>query len=224
MIRTALYWVPILVDPLWQIGARWLGRDAETNAAVAQPDIAGIAEVTADARMYSFHATLKPPMALRPGVEWDELVAATEKVAATVAAFDLPALEVGDLGGFLALRDIAPSAAMQALADVCVAGLDHLRQPPGEAELARRRRARLSAAHEAMLVRWGYPYVFETWFFHMTLTRRLSAAELAVYRPAAEEMFLDTLRAPRRVMDVCLCTQASPGAPFILAERFALTG
>ena len=37
-----------------------------------------------------------------------------------------------------------------------------------------------------MLLRWGYPYVFGTWFFHMTLTRRLSADEKRVYMPAAE--------------------------------------
>ena len=33
---------------------------------------------------------------------------------------------------------------------------------------------------DAMLVRWGYPYVFDTWFFHMTLTRRLSDAEKSI--------------------------------------------
>ena len=72
------------------------------------------------------------------------------------------------------LRETEPSAALQALADACVEQLDRFRAPPSDAELARRRRASLTPRQDAMLVRWGYPYVFDTWFFHMTLTRRLT--------------------------------------------------
>jgi putative phosphonate metabolism protein len=221
-MRVALYYAPALDDPLWALGAQWLGRDAETNAPVEQPDIANIIEITAEARMYGFHATLKPPMALRPGVTWDSVVTAADDIAASLAPFDLPRLEVADLHGFLALRDAEPSAALQELTDACVKGLDHLRQPPTEAELARRRHSGLSAQQEAMLVRWGYPYVFRAWFFHMTLTRRLTPTEHALYQPAAEAMFNETLRAPRRVTDFGLFVQQAPGKPFVLAERLPL--
>ncbi len=223
-MRVALYYAPALDDPLWALGARWLGRDPETNEPLAQPNLPGIADITADPRGYGFHATLKPPMRLRPGRSWDDVVTASVDIAATLPPFDLPRLEVADLQGFLALRDAEPSAPLQKLADACVRGLDHLRAPPTEDELARCRRAKLRPEHEAMLVRWGYPYVFETWFFHMTLTRRLSLAELAVFRPAAEAMFADTLRAPRRVSDICLFVQADGTAPFTLAERLPLRG
>lgn len=223
-MRVALYYVPPVDDPLARLGAKWLGRDVATNERVAQPDIAGIAEVTTDARLYGFHATLKPPMALRPGIDLDAAIAAAKDVAAAMASFVLPRLEVADLHGFLALRDAEPSAALQALADQCVVGLDHLRAPPAEGELERRRRSRLSAEQDAMLVRWGYPYVLSTWFFHMTLTRRLNAAELGVFRPAVEETFRDALRATRHVKEIGLCVQASAGAPFILVERLLLRG
>jgi putative phosphonate metabolism protein len=223
-MRVALYYAPALDDPLWSLGARWLGRDPETNAPMTQPDLSGIVEITAEAASYGFHATLKPPMRLREGTSWDDVVTATEDIASTLPPFDLPRLEVADLQGFLALRDAEPSAALQVLSDSCVRGLDHLRASPTEEELARRRKANLSAEHEAMLVRWGYPYVLESWFFHMTLTRRLSLAELAIFRPAAEAMFADTLRAPRRVVDICLFAQPSNGAPFTLAERLPLRG
>ena len=75
-----------------------------------------------------------------------------------------------------------------------------------------------------MLVRWGYPYVFGTWFFHMTLTRRLSAEEKAVYLPAASAWFASALEGPRRVTDICLFTQVDPEAPFRIAERLPLRG
>jgi hypothetical protein len=75
-----------------------------------------------------------------------------------------------------------------------------------------------------MLVRWGYPYVFRTWFFHMTLTRRLSPGEKSIFMPAAEAWFAPALSERRAVRDICLFTQAAPGAAFTLAERISLCG
>lgn len=222
--RVAVYHAPAFDDPLWRRAASWLGRDPETNAKVGQPLIEGLAGLTADPSHYGFHATLKPPMRLAAGQDWNSLVEATEKLAASIAPFDLPRLEVADFKGFLALRESEPCPALQSLADRCVGELDAFRAPPDEAELARRRNGRLTEAQDAMLARWGYPYVFETWFFHMTLTRRLSADEHARIRPALENHFSDVMDRPRRVTDVCLFTQASLTAPFNLAIRLPLLG
>ena len=223
-MRVAVYYAPALADPLWTLGAHWLGRDPEVNAPVVQPDIDGIAEYTADPRMYGFHATLKPPMSLRSGMTWDALVTEADDLAGRLAPFRLPRLEVTDLHGFLALTDAEPSTALRQLADACVVQLDHFRAPPGEAELARRRRSKLSDAQEANLVRFGYPYVLGTWFFHMTPTRRLSAAEKTVIKPQVEAMFAEALRTPRQVDSICLYVQAAPSTPFTLAERLSLRG
>jgi putative phosphonate metabolism protein len=222
--RVAIYYAPRRDDPLFAAATSWLGRDAETNAPAPQPDLPGIAEITAEPRGYGFHATLKPPMRLAPGTSWAELVAATRRLASRVAPFDLPALAVSDVHGFLALREAEPCAPLQGLADACVAELDAFRAPPSEAELARRRRAGLTPAQDAMLLRWGYPYVFQTWFFHMTLTRRLSGAEKALFMPAAERHLAAAVSARRRVEDICLFTQAGAGEPFVIAERIALVG
>jgi putative phosphonate metabolism protein len=223
-MRVAVYYAPALDDPLWSLGAEWLGRDPETKVAVMQPDIAGLSELTADARMYGFHATLKPPMTLRSGLSWDALVTEAEDLAAGIAPFDLPRLEIADLHGFLAMIDTTPSAELRALADACVTRLDNFRAIPGEAELARRRNSKLSGAQEANLVRWGYPHVLDTWFFHMTLTRRLTTAEHLEIRLEAEAMFNQTLQTSRRVTDICLFVQSAPGAAFVLAERLPLKG
>lgn len=223
-MRVGLYYAPAADDPLWAAGTRWLGRDPETNAPMPQPALPDIAAITEDARGYGLHATLKPPMHLCDGCGWDDVLAATRAVAASVPAFELPRLAVTDLGGFLALCETAPSACLQAAADACVAGLDHLRAPPSDAELARRRARALPPAQEANLRRWGYMYVFATWQFHITLTRRLTAEEKAVYRPAAEAYFAEALAMPRRVTELSLFTQAGPGAPFVVAERVRLEG
>ncbi len=221
-MRVALYYAPAAADPLWTRGAEWLGRDPLADAPRAQPALPDIAAVTAEPRLYGFHATLKPPMALRDGVTWDDVVRTTRAIAATIPAFDLPALAVADLHGFLALRETAPSPALQALADACTAGADALRAPSSADELARRRRAQLSADQEANLLHWGYPYVFASWKFHMSLTRRLTAEEHARIRPVAKSWFGYALGMPRRVADICLFAQREPGAPFVLAERVPL--
>jgi putative phosphonate metabolism protein len=222
--RVAIYYAPAADDPLAYAAARWLGRDAETGASVVQPKVPDIDTVTAEPRLYGFHATLKPPFRLRDGVRWDDLLGAAERLAANTAPFDLPRLFVADLRGFLALRESEPCPPLQTLADDAVARLDAFRAPPDDAELARRRRSRLSAEQDAMLVRWGYPYVFETWFFHMTLTRRLDTDERAVLLPAAQAHFAASLSVPRRVDTLCLFTQREPGAPFVMAERLMLHG
>lgn len=222
--RVGIYYCPENHDPLFAAGAAWLGRNPSRVDRVAQPAIAGIEEVTAEARGYGFHATLKPPMRLASGCSWDALLTATHELAGRIAPFTLPRLAVMDPFGFLALRETAFCPPLQALADACVTALDRFRAPPSEAELARRRRARLTEAQEAMLVRYGYPYVLGTWFFHMTLTRRLSVEEHATWRPMVERFFAPAVAAERLVTDVCLFTQVGPGAPFVIARRIALTG
>jgi putative phosphonate metabolism protein len=220
--RVAVYYAPRTDDPLSVAAANWLGRDPASGAPMPQPDIAGIDDVTAEPRLYGFHATLKPPMKLTTGRTWSDVVAAATALTERIAPFDLPPLSVQDVFGFLALRETAACADLQALADACVEHLDPYRAPPSEMELARRRRARLTPRQDEMLARWGYPYVFDTWFFHMTLTRRLNTAEKQIFWREAETWFAHAIAAPRRVTDICLFVQPGPDAPFILRERLTL--
>jgi len=222
--RVAAYYAPLPEDPLFALAAAWLGRDPESGAATPQPDIPGIAEVTAEPRLYGFHATLKPPMRLAEGCQWSDVVEAATALAERTAQFDLPPLAVSDVFGFLALRETECCPPLQALADACVEHLDPLRAPATEAELARRRRSNLTPQQDAMLVRWGYPYVFDTWFFHMTLTRKLSADEKNVYQPKAEAYLARALAVSRRVTDICLFVQPAPDEAFVIARRLKLRG
>ena len=222
LVRVAAYYAPEIDDPLWAAGCAWLGRDPETGAALAQPAVAGLAAITADARLYGFHATLKAPMRL--ATRWSALLADAERLAGRLGPFWLPPLRVANLSGFLALRETAPSPALQAFADGCIEGLDAHRAPLSPEELARRRAARLDPDEDAMLLRWGYPSAFATWRLHMTLSCRLDDAERERVGAAAEAWFGTALAASRRVTSLCLFTQAAPGAPFMLAERLPLRG
>jgi hypothetical protein len=222
--RFALYWAPDRTDPLHEAGSSWLGRDAETGAPVRQPVFPGIDlfEITRDARLYGLHATLKAPFRL--ATSYAALHDAIGALAARIRAFDLPPLAVTDLEGFLALTEQTPCLPLQALCDQAVADLEPHRAPPTEAEIARRRPERLTPEQRGNLLRWGYPHVFGAFFFHVTLTRRLTDEESALVRPAAEARIGPAARHPRRVSSVCLFSQAEPGVPFRIAERFALAG
>jgi putative phosphonate metabolism protein len=222
--RVAIYYAPLPEDPLTRLSSSWLGRDPASNVPVPQPSLEGISEMTAEPRCYGFHATLKPPMRLTEGTSQRDFRAAVRAMVADIAPFELPPLAVADLRGFLALRETVFCAPLQGLADACVERVDSFRAPPSDDELARRRHAQLTAEQDAMLSRWGYPYVFGTWFFHLTLTRRLSDAEKAAILPAAEAWFAPALAVPRRVEDICLFTQVAPGAAFTLTERIRLGG
>ena len=182
-----------------------MGRDPERGVAVPQPPLDGIADLTADARGYGFHCTLKPPMRLATsyGAFRDDVSAMVQ----SLRAFDMPPLAVADLSGFLAVRETSPSPELQALADACVAWPDRHRAPPDTAELARRRGKGLPPDADQLLLRWGYPGVFGRWRFHMTLTRRLQSQ--TDWRPAADAHFAAALAHARRVESICIFTQAA---------------
>ena len=222
--RIALYYAPGTDDPLHQRASAWLGRDAVIGAEIPQPAIAGVdlAEVTADARGYGFHATLKPPFRVQGDIQ--AALQAAQNFAARTAPFALPPLQITDLDGFLALREAEPCPPLQALADGAVTALDPHRAPATEAEIARRKPEKLSPRQREYLEAWGYPYVFAEWRFHMTLTRRLTPAEKAIILPAVTAALGDTPAISRTVTDICIFAQAAPGAPFTILERLKLRG
>lgn len=227
--RYAVYFAPEPGSALARFGAAWLGHDVATGEAAAQPAVAEISagrlhEITAEPRRYGFHATLKPPFALAENAASEGLADTVAALARRLPAFAAPPLVLSRISGFLALTLSAPCLDMQRLADLCVSEFDRFRAPPSEAELLRRRRANLSPRHEALLARWGYPYVMEEFRFHMTLTTRLDLAESAVVERALAPLVAPHCAAPLTLDAVSLFHQPSAGAPFRLISRYRLEG
>jgi putative phosphonate metabolism protein len=223
--RYAVYYAPARGDPLARRGAAWLGRDAYTGEALARPALEGLEgldldALTASPRDYGFHATLKAPFELAPGRSEAELVAFAETFAARQPAFTAP-LAVASLGRFIALRLAADSPGIQALHGACVRDFDTFRAPLSDFDLARRRKAPLTPDQDERLVAWGYPYAFEDFRFHMTLTD-------AVRDPATAERLIQALQAhfvdlegPHQFDSVALFKQDDRDAPFHILARFA---
>lgn len=210
--RYALYFVPEPGSALERFGRDWFaGRPPGIPAA-------RWAELTAEPRRYGFHATLKPPFRLREGLREADLLTAAESFAGEPAVVAAP-LETALLDGFLCLRPSRPEPALARLAEACVERLDRFRAPPTPVELARRRAQPLSSRQSALLECWGYPYVFDQFRFHMTLTGRRASDEAAML--AARAVPPDE---PLHVASLCLCVQTEPGADFSLLRRLPLVG
>ena len=181
-MRYAIYFTPPQDSPLTRLAASWLGRDPFNGASVPPPLVTGltpgeIAFHTAAARRYGFHATLKAPFLLAANETEAGLAEAVSEFAANVAPFVIPRLAVGQIDRFFALLPASPVAELDALAGNAVKAFDRFRSPMTEAEIERRNPDALSAEEFRNLCQWGYPYVFDTFRFHMTLTGRVASGE-----------------------------------------------
>jgi putative phosphonate metabolism protein len=222
--RSAIYLAPEPDSALEAFGCGWLGR-ALDGAPLAQSVVSGMEparlfEITRSPRHYGFHGTLKAPFVLASGRSAAALDQAAESFARHRRPFEVR-LQLGSLGGFIALLPAAPSPALDALAAECVEAFDPFRGPIAEAEIARRRASGLTPRQDSYLLRYGYPYVLDNFRFHMTLTERLSAPEhdrvLAILRERAAPICAK----PLRVDAIAVFEQPSAEAPFTLRRRFA---
>lgn len=227
--RFAIYFTPSPESELWRRGCAWLGRDADSGAAVDHPvleDLArdDIAAASAAPRHYGFHATLKPPFRLAAGHTADALYHDLKAFCKVRKPFETPPLDVGCLGDFIALKPRQPSAPLAQLAEDCVRGFDRFRASAPDAELAKRRKAGLTPRQDELLAQWGYPYVFDEFRFHMTLTGRLADGVRAAYESALRGYFAPVCEAPMRVDGIAVFSQSGPDAPFVMRRRFTFNG
>ena len=228
-MRYAIYYSPARDDLLAALGARWLGRDMFSGQALQQPlagdlDAERFAILTRDPRRYGFHATLKAPFRLADGITHEDIVQRFDAFAVGFEPFEMPDLAVARLGGFLALMPSRPVPELERIAASAVENFDDLRAPPSDEEIARRRPDSLSERERELLDKWGYPYVFDAFRFHMTLSGYLDdALEAEAISAAARRFFQPVLERPAVFSTIALCVEPAPAAPFRI-ERFAHLG
>lgn len=229
-MRYAIYYAASAEDPLMQLGNSWLGRDPFTGEAVAQPPVPGLSaerqrELTTSPRRYGFHATMKPPFALKNGTTAEDLAAAVQSFAEETGAFDIEGLQVTRLGRFLALTPVISNDRLNDLAASCVRHFEPFRAPLDAADQARRRTAGLTEKQDRYVEDWGYPYVFDEFRFHMTLSDKLEDdSEADRLEAAAKEYFAGVIDRSHRIASLGLYFEPSRGAPFIASRIFGLAG
>lgn len=230
--RVAVYAAPGSgVDPyaadLLERAESWLGRSAVGRAIDGQvPDgwtRDAVDALTVDARRYGFHGTLKAPFRLADGRTLEELDQAVAAFASGQPDVLIPRLTLTRLGHFFALSPGVDDAPLHTLADDVVTVLDDFRARLTESEIAGRRPEKLSERQRGLLTRWGYPYVFDEFRFHLTVTDRVPPDRQEDVRRTLCTWFAGSLGRDIAVDVLAIFVEAEPGAPFELYAKHPLT-
>jgi putative phosphonate metabolism protein len=219
--RYAIYFVPAPESPLYQAGAALLGYDVYSRKRLPFPGGLALGQddwfaLTSEPRTYGFHATLKAPFRLAPGRRAEELTAqlGTFAIAAREPVAIVPAVRT--IGSFAALVPGEPSPALDRLAADCVRAFDGFRAPLSDDERRKRLAAPLTDRHKENLERWGYPYVFEDFRFHMTLTGRIALARQETVLACLRQNLGGIEGRPLAVDRVAVLCQPDRNTPFHL--------
>ncbi len=224
-MRYAIYHTPDLDDPLSVAASNWLGRDAFGGPATIPELPSGWTverhtELVREARRYGFHATLKAPFTLAGNATEQELNDAFAELKPATGPIVIPSLVLRQIDGFFALVPEQPSDALNEFAGLIVREFDRFRAPLTQSDIERRNPEKLTESQRRQLERWGYPYVFEEFFFHMTLTGRVYGKESGEVRSLLEKHFSAFLGKPHTVSNIAIFVEPAPGWDFaVRTER-----
>lgn len=221
--RYAVYFTPM--GDLAEFGARWLGWDVATGMERTHPDAPGldVTALTKTPRKYGLHGTIKPPFRLRDGLNETGLQAALADFCATTPRFDLDGLALSRIGRFLALVPVGDTSALSAMAARAVTELDGFRAPLTDAELAKRRKSRLTPAQDQHLLDWGYPYVMDQFRFHITMSGPVNDATAQAALAVLEPLVAPVLPTPFGIDGLTLAGEDINGF-FHKVHRYTFTG
>ncbi|MGJ5178338.1 DUF1045 domain-containing protein [Bradyrhizobium oligotrophicum] len=225
--RYAIYYAPASDSALAAFGADLLGYDAWTSRDREFPrevvdSLPDWSELTADARKYGFHATLKAPFHLADSRSERELVDACAGFAAAPKTIPVIRPVMDAISGFLAVISGEASADLQKLAAACVEAFDPYRAPMDPEDRARRKPELLTPRQRDHLDRWGYPYVMEDFRFHMTLTCRLSDERRGPVLTMLQHRFAALQLTSLPVDRIALFRQPSPASRFSIIGSWAI--
>lgn len=223
--RFALYFTPETGSALDRFGAGVLGYDPATGADVPLTPLQGIKDtdrvaLTEEPRRYGFHATLKAPFWLKG--EGEELLKTVRTFAAVRPPIQAVRLTLKPVGQFLALVPDDDTRLLDLFAAEVIALFDKFRAPLSAGERERRLSTPLSPRHRALLETWGYPFVFEAFRFHMTLTGPLPEPQQSHWCESLREHLPDL--ASVSINALTLLRQDNPESRFRIIERVALGG
>jgi putative phosphonate metabolism protein len=228
--RYAVYYVPAPQSALYRFGSSLLGYDCYSGSEIGFPQALPVPEpawreLTQEPRRYGFHATLKAPFRLADGADEAELVEAFHAFCRSKAVAAVFTLVVAVVEGFIAIVPSENEPTVDRLAAACVAAFDRFRAPLSAHDRARRLGTALSDRQAQNLERWGYPYVFEDFRLHLTLTGRLPAERQATVLPFLRERFA-AAGGPGavRIDAVALLRQDDAEARFRVLSRVAVSG
>ena len=219
-MRYAIYFTPPAEDPLVHAASSWLGRDAfGRDVEEAAPQYGLIREPA----RYGFHGTLKAPFHLAAARSESELFDAFDEFAARTSPFEIGKMAIEQIGPFFALvPDTGHETQITKLAEDVVRSFEPFRAPLGHADIERRNPKALPERQRRYLLDWGYPYLFEEFRFHMTLTGKVAPEETASTYERLKSRFGSFDGKPMKISHLALFFEPERGAPFNVIRMRAL--
>lgn len=230
--RYAIYYAPRRDSLWWLFGCAWFGRDAITDTPMSRVklplyDDESLVRMTSVPCRYGFHATLKAPFRLTPDYRPQDLYARAASLAVSLQAAPVPTLQLTEIDDFVALSfdDASTGAtACNAIAAQCVADFEPLRAPLNATELARRTAAGLSLRQSQLLAAWGYPYVFDAFRFHFTLTGPLTRPQRRCVLDALTPLIAELQQEALELDALWVYRQSAPQANLVAMRRYGFDG
>jgi hypothetical protein len=225
--RYAIYFVPAADSALYRFGAAMLGYDCYTGNDVDFPgslpmETGAWRDLTGEPRRYGFHATLKAPFHLAKDADEPALIDALPAFCRSVESVPAFVPIVAALAGFIAIVPAAADPAVDRLAADCVTAFDRFRVPMS-AQDRDRRVVGLTERQASNLDRWGYPFVFDDFRLHLTLSGRLGADRHAVVLAYLRDRFAAAWGArPVPVDRIALLRQDRPNGRFLVICHAAI--
>jgi hypothetical protein len=225
--RYALYFTAPPSSGLDRFGSAVIGYDAHSSRPLDLLSLAGVDPAAREAftqepRRYGFHATLKAPFRLGTSACSEALLEDIRTFAAGQRPVKVGRLVLAEIGRFLALVPEAAPCELGLFAGEVVAAFDRFRAPMSDAERERRQAGNLSERHKVLLDRWGYPYVFDEFRFHMTLTVPLPDDIRPTWKAALARAATEF--GPLAIDAIALVMQPDAKSRFRVVERIPLTG
>ncbi|MDR2455433.1 MAG: DUF1045 domain-containing protein [Deltaproteobacteria bacterium] len=203
-VRYAVYHAPSIETELHRLGRLVLGRSLwDPKAGPSAPK----------ASIYGFHATLVAPF--RTLSSKGALLETLNDAASKLKPVRIDKLALAGLPpGFPAIVPLFQPPELSELEASLVTAMNKHRRPPAPGEAARR--GLLSARQAQLNQKWGYPFVFEEFRYHLTLGDLCGdQASLEKRLAHLSELFDESLLSQGLTIDkLQLCLQEEASSPF----------
>ncbi len=181
--RYAIYYAPSENSELDLFGKCLLGWDPYKGVETTKSDLSKLpsfkkfSSLVLTPKQYGFHGTIKAPFKLKNEYTYNDLENKVREISKQIHSFYFDQLIIKKLGNFIGLIP-TNNLKVNAVSNKFVEELDYLRDELSESEIKKRKPHKLTSNQKQMLFKWGYPYVFDEFKFHLTLTSKLNVVEI----------------------------------------------
>ncbi|MBL4784094.1 MAG: DUF1045 domain-containing protein [Cohaesibacteraceae bacterium] len=228
-MRFGIYFTPTECSELLTTGSNWLGRNVFQKPVkeFSGDHWLGWKErniLVASAVRYGFHGTFKAPFSLAPGMRKEHLISEFKNFCKNNISPGEVKLKLGQIGPFFALVPDGACNKLNHFANSIVEVFEPFRAPLTPADIDRRHSHKLNQSEEENFHKWGYPYVFDTFQFHMTLTGPVAPGRVDAVWNSLTERFRTALINPVPINSLAIYCESEPGSNFKLEAFSVLNG